>query len=148
MGSKLTDERKATAEWLAVPVAMREIKNRRDFAASIGVHHNSVYLWCHDEEVVAEAARLSKKYMREYLPEIFGTIAKKAIAGNISFVNLALALTGEANSVADSNSTKQINVDSDKTAKDLLDEIRKKRIPEEFSEQESSTQELIERYDK
>ncbi len=89
--------------WLALPTAVRAPEQQKDLAALLGVREATLSEWKNLPGFMAATNALALDLVKEHVPEVLGTICRKAKAGDIHFVNLFLAMAGLSGPVADAN---------------------------------------------
>lgn len=120
MASELTPDQERFAEWLATPKPYRNPATEKDFAASIGVHWQTIYRWKHlvsvqdrVHEIVMEAVGGMDR-VRQVVDKVFAD----AMDGSTKDKELFLKFSGM---MVDRRSVEKINLDYDEMSDEELD---------------------------
>lgn len=81
--------------WLAIPTAMRDPHTQGELARSMGITDATLSRWKHWPGFAEEVAKLSRQFLKDDLPDIFGALIREAKNGSYQHIKLALEVAGE-----------------------------------------------------
>jgi hypothetical protein len=116
----------AFAEWLATPKNDRDPKTQNEVAEKLGLQPETLSRWKKIPGYTDLVYQNARNILDSRMPEILNVIAEKAEGGSLSFVKLALEVTGRLiDTVLIEESIRPFNADDYAKAAKELDEWRK-----------------------
>jgi hypothetical protein len=103
MSEKWTEQQQAFIAWLALPKGERQPKTIAQFAKQSDIDERTLYRWKRLPGFAKAVTELARDMVKDDVPEVLATVRRKAIKGELVYVNMVLAMAGMATDIEDAN---------------------------------------------